>query len=342
MVTIRQIAEEARVSAATVSRILNADTTLSVTDETRERVNRIANKYNYRTRQQKKAPDKHHFSVALLMSHSLERENNDDYWRHIKQGIYEEAQRRGINVAYSARFIEGVDLSRLRNYDALIVTGPISRAAVYELKAINQNIVLVDAGGVHYDDIDDVTPNLGSMTRRILDELRSTAQPNIALVTGQNDLVDLDGQVRQVAEDIRTTTYYQWCREHRLTPIVKSGSWDPQFGVDAAEELMHEAPKLDAIVVASDPLAVGVLKVLKEYNLVAGKDISVVSFGDLELVNYIAPLLTTVRLEHFKIGHAAVRLAEDLARKNRDWVSWVTIPTQLIYRETFTKKQIKR
>lgn len=47
MATIKDIAAKAKVSAATVSRILNQDDTLSVTDQTRERVLAIASELNY-------------------------------------------------------------------------------------------------------------------------------------------------------------------------------------------------------------------------------------------------------------------------------------------------------
>lgn len=50
MATIKDIAEKAGVSSATVSRILNQDDTLSVTDETRARVLKIADGLNYRKR----------------------------------------------------------------------------------------------------------------------------------------------------------------------------------------------------------------------------------------------------------------------------------------------------
>jgi len=47
MATIRQIATESAVSPGTVSRILNNDPSLSVTNETRERVKQVAKNLNY-------------------------------------------------------------------------------------------------------------------------------------------------------------------------------------------------------------------------------------------------------------------------------------------------------
>ena len=47
MATIKDIAEKAKVSSATVSRILNQDESLSVTEQTRERVLKIAKELHY-------------------------------------------------------------------------------------------------------------------------------------------------------------------------------------------------------------------------------------------------------------------------------------------------------
>lgn len=49
MATLKEIAEKAGVSVATVSRVLNYDTTLSVSDETRKRIFEIAQELNYKT-----------------------------------------------------------------------------------------------------------------------------------------------------------------------------------------------------------------------------------------------------------------------------------------------------
>ena len=60
MATIKDIAQKASVSAATVSRILNQDDTLSVTDETKQRVLKVAQELNY-TKHLKKIPLKNRF-----------------------------------------------------------------------------------------------------------------------------------------------------------------------------------------------------------------------------------------------------------------------------------------
>ncbi len=79
MATLKDIATEAGVSLATVSRVLNDDPTLSVKEETKHRILEIAEKLEYRTSSSKKATkevkQKHHF--LALYNYKQEAEVND-------------------------------------------------------------------------------------------------------------------------------------------------------------------------------------------------------------------------------------------------------------------------
>lgn len=63
MATIKDIAERAGVSIATVSRVLNFDPTLSVTDETRKKIFEAAEELSYKKRSVKKT---NHYKVAVV------------------------------------------------------------------------------------------------------------------------------------------------------------------------------------------------------------------------------------------------------------------------------------
>ncbi len=81
MATLKDIATEAGVSLATVSRVLNDDPTLSVKEETKHRIFEIAEKLEYRTSSSKRAArdtkQKHHF--LALYNYKQEAEVNDPF-----------------------------------------------------------------------------------------------------------------------------------------------------------------------------------------------------------------------------------------------------------------------
>ena len=100
MATIRQIAQMAGVSPATVSRILNNDSTLSVTEETRIRVFAVAEELHYT---KKTGTDKAAFRIGILQWFSAEEEQRDDYYLRARQGIEDYCIRNSISIVRAYR-----------------------------------------------------------------------------------------------------------------------------------------------------------------------------------------------------------------------------------------------
>lgn len=100
MAKLKDIAIEAGVSLATVSRVLNNDPTLSVKEETKYRILEIAEKLEYRTSSSKKgikeAKQKHHF--LALYNYKQETEVNDPYYLSIRHGIETQCDKLGITL----------------------------------------------------------------------------------------------------------------------------------------------------------------------------------------------------------------------------------------------------
>lgn len=89
MATLKDIATEAGVSLATVSRVLNDDPTLNVKEETKHRILEIAEKLEYKSTTSRKmqsvAAGQQH--ILALYSYQQELEINDPYYLAIRHGI---------------------------------------------------------------------------------------------------------------------------------------------------------------------------------------------------------------------------------------------------------------
>ncbi|MDE7063838.1 MAG: LacI family DNA-binding transcriptional regulator, partial [Lachnospiraceae bacterium] len=84
MATIKDIAAEAGVSPAAVSRILNNDATLSVSVETKQRVWETAKRLHYK---KTRNVDKAAFRLGIVQWFSAEQEMQDSYYLLVRQGI---------------------------------------------------------------------------------------------------------------------------------------------------------------------------------------------------------------------------------------------------------------
>ncbi|MBO3749980.1 LacI family DNA-binding transcriptional regulator [Streptosporangiaceae bacterium NEAU-GS5] len=81
--------------------------------------------------------------------------------------------------------------------------------------------------------------------------------------------------------------------------------WQPEYGLAATRELLETArPK--ALICFNDRIALGAYQVLDDYGLKVPDDVSVVSFDDHPLADWMRPKLTTVALPHYDLGRTAV------------------------------------
>ncbi|MFE7705181.1 LacI family DNA-binding transcriptional regulator [Streptomyces sp. NPDC057486] len=94
--------------------------------------------------------------------------------------------------------------------------------------------------------------------------------------------------------------------EDRLTV---HGPYDRRSGYDATLELLRREPEVTAIVAANDTVALGASAAIRDRGLRIPEDISVAGFDDLPFSVDAVPALTTVRLPLFEAGARAGRLA---------------------------------
>lgn len=103
-------------------------------------------------------------------------------------------------------------------------------------------------------------------------------------------------------------------------------------GYKATLELLRDNPDIDAICAASDVIAVGVLKAIKELNIDVPQQIAVVGFDDIPIARYTTPSLTTCRQDSNTAGQLLVDKLVELIRGEQ--VPNTFIKTNLIVRES--------
>jgi LacI family transcriptional regulator len=109
--------------------------------------------------------------------------------------------------------------------------------------------------------------------------------------------------------------------------------WGPASGYSLTKKLIKSGRIPSAIVVASDPTALGVLRALHEAEINVPNDVSVISFDDIEAAEYVNPRLSTVKVHGDEMGRTAVKLLYDRLM-GRKIAMKVTLPTELIIRDS--------
>jgi LacI family transcriptional regulator len=99
--------------------------------------------------------------------------------------------------------------------------------------------------------------------------------------------------------------------------VTVTEGWVEKTGYEAADMLLELPQPPTSIVTASDLIAIGVYKRLKEKGLRVPEDISVIGYDDIPIARYQAPSLTTIRQPYYDLGVKAVDILMGFI-KNRD------------------------
>lgn len=326
MATIKDIAEMANVSVATVSRILNNDATLKTSLETKQRVIEAAKKLKYKkTSRQTKAT----FKLGIVQWSSAEQEMKDSYYLSVRRGIEDFCIKNCIQIVRAYKS----DLNyteQIQDVDGIICIGKFSQKEIQKLVCISKNIVFLD---MPVDDYSATTFSLDfKMAVNIaMDYLLKKGHKKIAFLGGKEYLED-----SIVFDDERKKTYISYCEKHNLESELyrKEGSYSIESGYDMMNELIREKKIPTAVFAASDHIAFGAMKAIKENGLKIPDDISIIGFDDADICGYTTPGLTTIHAPAYDMGQYGVNFLFADSNLSISTPIKVKMPCRLVERES--------
>lgn len=328
MATIKEIAEMAGVSAATVSRVLNFDDTLNVQDETKQRVFEAAERLEYQMRNKKKYKKK--LKLGMISSYSLEEELEDTFYLSVRIAIERKIEEEGFKK-FTVNLGDSVESTS--NLDGLICLGTFSESMVNKVKDFHKPAVFVDALG-DLDLFDSVVTDLKHSVKKVLSYFLQEGHKKIAFIGGRD--VDADG--KEVA-DLRVPIYRSFMEERGILneDYIKIGGYTPKHGYRLGKELLAMEERPSAIFTANDSLAVGCYKAIQEAGLGIPEDISVIGFNDISIAKYLVPPLTTVHIYMDFMGSQAVSILAERIYSGREISMHISLPTKLMVRGSVSK-----
>ncbi len=289
MATLKDIATEAGVSLATVSRVLNDDPTLSVKEETKHRILEIAEKLEYRTSSSKKATkearQKHHF--LALYNYKQEAEVNDPYYLSIRHGIETQCDKLGITLTncYDS-IIYDVETQKITG---ILLVGKTDSAVIRKLpKRLTDSICYIDFSDSDstYDCVD---IDLARISKQVVDFFVEQGYERIGFIGGQDE---------PNTADIRENAFVEY---GSLKGVVSEddiyrGDFSSLSGYDLAKAMLAKGNFPKALFIASDSIAIGVLRAIHEFGLNIPQDIALISVNDIP--NRPIYLPTTLNCAH--------------------------------------------
>lgn len=325
MSTIKDIAEKAGVSIATVSRVLNYDETMNVQDETRKRIFEVAEQLDYQVKDKKKRKRK--LKIGVLYSYSLEEELEDTYYLSVRVAIEKKLQEEDFK---KYRISSSDEKDALAPLDGIICMGTFSKSMVDRIESFQKPAIFVDAVP-NTEKFDSLSHDIKRSVLKVLTYLMEQGHQKIAFIGGHE--TDSDGLE---IVDNRTYSYQEFMREKELyrEEYLKIGGYTPKYGYLMMKELLALSDRPTAVCVANDSLAIGCYKAVNEEGLTIPEDISIVGYNDIPAAKYLVPPLTTVRLHTDFMGEQSVAILAERLMNEREIPMQVLIPAKLIVRES--------
>lgn len=330
-VSIKDIAKAAGVSHSTVSRALT--NTPLVANKTRRRIQRIARNLGYTPNAIARGlVTQRSRAIGVIVTTIA-----DPFVAEVVRGIEEVAgdQRYRVFLGNShsdpTREVNLVRALREWRVDGVIVASSrVGSLYLPLLKQIRVPIVLINnqhtGRYIHSVGIDDTQGALIA-TRHLI----SLGHRVIAYVGGPSE---------HASNAKRQAGYRQAFSEAKVKydpSLVLTGSGRADGG-DQVVDLLQRAPNLTALVCYNDMTAIGALAALKRSGKRIPQDISIVGFDDIAFASYVDPPLTTIHQPKDELGRLAMRMLLDILNSNK--VANITVPVELVVRESTAKNQI--
>lgn len=340
MATLKDIAELAGVSIASVSRVLNQDEKFSISEETKLKILKAAESLQYKGSMQASGRSiaEGGLKVALIMLYSEFQEITDSYYLTIRVNVKEEAQRIGMTVTEYFCAADGVNRPELDGASGIIVLG--HTGSWYENEELRRQVMESGLPVVMADfnpkdealEYDCVVNDFKGIMEKALGHFMKLGYEDIGYVGSEGmrfkDKMILDSRYIYFKQILELHGCYQEDLVFR----------DPGSVADAGYRAMKRSIEKDriprALFIENDSMAIGCLKAIKEHGIQIPEQVALISCNDIPNAEFLTPTLSSVRIYSDLIGVMSARmLAERIETKRVLGVKVIT-PSKLMIRQS--------
>ncbi len=302
MPNILDVALKARVSIATVSRVVNKSHH-KVNRATQERVLEVIRELDYRPNA---------LAKGLLMKKTMTigiiiPDISNPYYAEIVRGIQDVADQAGYAVTLHntdkkpGGITRYIYLLREKSADGIIFSGVIidGPETVSILKELKERVVVIGRHEVDFPAV--MVDNVGGAAQAVR-HLLDIGHRRIGFIGGP------DGSTTALD---RLAGYKKAMAKSGVMAapgLVKKGAWTPESGYLLGTELLKGKGRPTAIAAANDQMAFGAIKAARALGLAVPKDLAVAGFDDIPLSSYFDPPLTTVKIPMHDLGAASMKM----------------------------------
>ncbi len=328
-VTIRDVARQANVSVATVSRYINQNAPVSL--EVANRLNKVMTDLRYVPHAAARHLASRKTRVVGLLLNNL----HNDFFVPLLNGIEAVVRQKGYNLIVATYHVGSRDQMNPpigpHNTDGLLVfSDGLFDEDLVNLNASGFPMVLVHRTPPPFLTIPSVTVENVEATHKLVNHLIQAH--------GRRRIMFLRGPAYQEDSTKREMGYKSALQANGIPfdeSLVINGDFERDIAYQAMDHFLGNDRRIafDAVFTGDDDAAIGVLKALQQHGLRVPEDVSVIGFDDLGFAALLNPPLTTVRAPTELVGRIATENLFGLL-ENHPTDEVFILPTEVIYRRS--------
>lgn len=305
MATIKDVARLAGVNTALVSRVVNEDLTLSIRDETRERIKEAIIKLNYRpnsvARSLRKKVTK---TIAVIVADIV-----NPYYAEIIKGAQKAASEKDFNLIL---FNTEEDMLQEKKCIDVILDRYIDGVILTSVYIEDETVDLLQKNNIKYVFVHRTSKTSDHHMCVTTDDIKGIMLSVQHLYdNGHKKIAHLAGLLYTEPGLQRLEGYRKALMKFGLTfrsDYVIEAGFNEKGGYNSMMKLLSLNEPPTAVVAANDLIAIGAMEAIAEKGLKIPEDISVTGFDDIWVSKMINPPLTTVNFNIFDIGYNAAKM----------------------------------
>lgn len=336
--TLEEIARLSGVSRSTVSRVINQQP--NVSDDVRKRVEAVIEETGYQPNLAAQTlVSKRSWMIGLVLPRSVSTFFTDPYFPRLTQGIAQGCNQYDYTLGL---FLVGTKedeekilprVSRKGMLDGVLIqSGRIGDQLIERLTNSNLPVVVVGSPlhskDISYIDVDNISGAYNAVSHLIR--------------LGYQRISTITGLLGSAAADDRLEGYKKALIERGRNldqSLIIEGDFTEAGGYYAMQQLLPAKP--DAVFAASDVMAIGAMRAVREAGLTIPEEVAFVGFDDVAVATYANPKLTTIRQPIVRFGINAVEILIDLIENGVEPARRIIMDTQLIIRDSCGASQRK-
>lgn len=324
-VTIYDVAREAKVSMATVSRVVNGND--NVRKETRDRVMEVIKRLHYQPNAVAQGlASKRTTTVGLVVP-----DLTNLYFAELSKGIDD------IALLYKYNIIITSIENRLMKEDQAIqsllnkqVDGVIymsNRLPEKVMDAFERTDTPVVLAGTkdNREDLPSVTIDYKKADTEAFNLMFNDGKKNLGIVVGDPDAV--------VNSEYRIPAYKEFIKEHDLGEAhIYNNVMDYSDGYNLYSQLAKDG--VDGVIVTRDSSAVGILNSAMDAGKNVPKDLEIVTASATQIASVVRPALTTIKQPLYDMGAVAMRMLTKLMNNEEVEDVQIELPYELVKKQS--------